>query len=148
MLLAVLGMLVSIYLLNLHYSDGNGSEVCDINPAFSCTDVKNSEYSTFLGIPMAGYGLIGYLLIGIVALFRYKKHTWLVNDKLSKLFKPQNLFYLSFLGLIISLYLTYLEFFVILALCIFCLISFGIISLITYYTYQNNKIIKKREKLF
>tara|TARA_Y100000034_G_C6695601_1_gene306507 strand:- start:213 stop:668 length:456 start_codon:yes stop_codon:yes gene_type:complete len=142
MFLAGLGILVSIYLLNLHYSSSE-SEICNINPVFSCTDVKNSSYSEAFGIPMAGYGLIGYLIIGVIVLFRYNKKKWLGNGKVKRLFTPQNLFYVSFLGLIISLYLTYLEIFVINALCLFCLISFGIIALITYYTYDNIKIRKK-----
>ena len=136
--LAILGIFVSAYLLKLYYSDG--SPICDIGDTFSCTDVKNSDYSEAFGIPMAGYGLMVYFLIGLMAVCRYKKEQLLKNVWLQKAFTQQNLFYVSFTALIFSLYLTYIEFFIIKALCLFCLISLGIIMVITFYTYKNLKI--------
>src|SRR3989344_3216582 len=122
--LAILGFLVSAYLLKAYYSDG--SQLCDISETFSCTEVKNSDYSKAFGIPMAGYGLAAYLLIGLIAVCRYKKEQLLKKEWLQKVFTQQSLFYVSFVALIFSLYLTYTEFFIIKALCLFCMVSFGI----------------------
>ena len=119
--LAILGFLVSAYLLKAYYSDG--SQLCDISETFSCTEVKNSDYSKAFGIPMAGYGLAAYLLIGLIAVCRYKKEQLLKKEWLQKVFTQQSLFYVSFVALIFSLYLTYTEFFIIKALCIYCLVS-------------------------
>ena len=136
--LAVLGILVSAYLLKVHYSDS--SQLCDINKTFSCSEVKNSDYSEAFGIPMAGYGLMGYFLIGLMAMLRYKKERLLEKEWLKKVFTQQNLFYVSFAALIFSLYLTYTSLFIIKSLCLFCLISLGIIAMITFYTYKNLKV--------
>ncbi len=136
--LAVLGILVSAYLLKVYYSDG--SQICDISATFSCTEVKNSDYSEAFGIPMAGYGLAGFFLIGLIAVCRYKKEQLLNKRWMQKACTQQSLFYVSFAALIFSLYLTYVEFFIIKALCLFCLVSFGIVAVITFYTYKNLKI--------
>lgn len=137
-LFAILGILVSAYLLKIYYTDGD--QICDINDTFSCTDVKKSDYSEAFGIPMAGYGLISYFLIGLIGLFRYYKEKLLQKNMwVRKIFSVQNLFYVSFVALIFSLYLTYTEFFIIKALCLFCLLSLGTISAITVLSYKNLK---------
>ena len=144
--LAVLGILVSAYLLKVHYSEG--SQLCDVGDTFSCTDVNNSKYSQMLGLPVALYGLLAYFLIGLTAVLRHQKESWLRSLWARKIFSSQNLFYLSFITLIVSLYLTYIEFFIIKTLCLFCLISFGIIILISIYTYKNLKVKKTVEHSF
>ncbi|MBU0460342.1 MAG: vitamin K epoxide reductase family protein [Nanoarchaeota archaeon] len=136
--LAFLGILVSIYLLNIFYAEGE--QGCDISETLSCSAVKNSSYSRFVGVPTALMGIIGYVLIGLIALVRLQKEKWLKNKWMKKIFSQKNLFYVTFVALIFSLYLTYTELFIIKAICIFCIISLLIISLITVYTYKNVRI--------
>lgn len=136
--LSILGIIVSAYLLKVYYSDG--SQICDLGGTFSCSTLKNSQYAQVLGYPVALYGLLGYLLIGLIAVFRYKKEEWLRGKWMRRIFSQHNLFYVSFVALIFSVYLTFLEFFVIKALCLFCLVSFAIIIVITVYTYRNFRV--------
>ena len=115
-ILAIVGIGLSAYLLNLHYS--KLSSPCDLSEGFSCSLVNRSEYSQIFGIPVALLGLIGYFLIGSMS--------WLLKSEkkfLPKVINVRNLFGFSILALLISLYLTYAEIFLIKAICILCVIS-------------------------
>ena len=144
--LSFLGILVSIYLLNLHYSESD--QPCDISETVSCSIVKESNYSELWGIPMALIGIVGYLFLTLVSFLIYnQKHALrkIKNHYFIRIIgSPQTLVIISALALLFSLRLTYAEFFVIKAICIFCIISQLIIILITilsYYVYK--KKIKK-----
>ena len=63
--ISLVGAVVSGYLV-FHYAEmRSGVSVepsfCSISPAFDCDRVAKSEYSHFLGIPVASYGLVYYL---------------------------------------------------------------------------------------
>lgn len=75
-----------------------------------CGKVLSSSYSQFLGIPVAYLGLFYFLIL----LFLYFK----ISKKL--------LFLISIFALIASVYLVYLQFFVLHAICIYCMVSAGI----------------------
>jgi len=112
-ILAVVGILSSGYLLKVFYEPENA--VCDVNTVFSCTEVAKSKYSTFLGIPNALSGILMYsavLVLGILALRGVDPHYLLYAFLVIMLFSVP-----------FSLYLTYVEFAVIGALCMFCLLS-------------------------
>ena len=68
---------------------------------------------------------------------------------LRKTISAENLLAFSVIALGVSLYLTYAEFFLIKALCIFCLVSqitiLGI-TISSYYNLKLNKLIKIKEK--
>lgn len=85
----------------------------------SCDFVIKSEYGTFLGVPLALIGFIGYSsLFGFITLsFRQKKFILPV-------------IFGSFLGLLASIYLTYLQGFVLFHWCFLCLLSAGSITII------------------
>jgi vitamin-K-epoxide reductase (warfarin-sensitive) len=103
-ILCVLGVLVAGYLGYMYYTDTHS--VCDINATFACTPVHESDFALFLGIPVAILGLVGYLLIMVFAMFQFKYVKWI-----------------ALLGALFSLRLTWAEFFVIHAFCVFCLVS-------------------------
>lgn len=86
-----------------------------------CNIVLATSYAKFLGLPTALYGLVAYLFFAILSLYG------LTNGRSSAIkFLP----YLSGFGVLISAYLIYLQFFVINALCFYCLTSATIITLI------------------
>jgi len=103
-ILCVLGVLVAGYLGYMYYSDNHS--VCDINATFACTPVHDSSFAMLLGIPVALIGLVGYLLIMLFAMFQFKYVKWI-----------------ALFGALFSMRLTWAEFFVIHALCVFCLVS-------------------------
>jgi vitamin-K-epoxide reductase (warfarin-sensitive) len=143
--LSILGIVVSGYLTYIHYSVL--SSPCDFSETFQCSLVSRSQYSEFLGIPVAIFGMLGYAFLGLVSFgsyntkYRFKK----LKDNIffKRIISAKTLLVFSVIALLVSLYLTYTEFFLIKALCLFCLISQSIIIGITIISYQNNNLSKK-----
>jgi len=116
--LAGVGVLLSSVSLYHHLSTSKGS-FCNLSESFNCDLVNRSPYSTFHGLPVALIGIIGYVLLLMLAtLYRQKPET------------PIMLLAASIGGTCFALYLTYLEGYVIHAWCILCLSSLVDITLI------------------
>ncbi len=109
---ALLGALVALYLL-LH-SLGYSSLVC---PIAGCDKVQASEYSKILGIPVSAYGIAVFLLLLGTATYA------ILQERPLETVAPKILLAISSLGVLSYLYFTYLEAFVILAWCFWCVIS-------------------------
>ncbi len=112
--LALLGALDSAYLLlaKLGYIGGLS---CTISQG--CDLVNTSRYSEFLGVPVAGIGLAGYLALFAVALVGVQPR-WVANRR-----PDVWLSLLSGIALIFTLYLTYAELFILKAICQWCVVS-------------------------
>lgn len=98
------------------------SAVC--GPIGDCNTVQASPYATLFGsLPVGILGLLGYL--GLLA-------AWLARKYIPRFEKPAAIGYfaMAFFAVIFSLYLTYLEPFVIKAVCIWCLTSAVIVTLL------------------
>ena len=118
-ILSVLGVGVSSYALWQHYAP-LGAAFCNVNETFSCDIVNKSEFSEFLGVPVAGIGLVAYL--GFLAVS--------IGVLIDRAAAPRVLPWLlvaAIGGLGFSAYLTYIEFFVIGAVCILCVTSQALI---------------------
>lgn len=116
MILAVIGMLLSLYAITLHY--GGDSKLCDINATFSCDTVNKSQYAVFLGIPVAVLGAIAYVIAAKALFFRRRIERFLDFTQ-----KDLNWYLLILIGVmfLFQLYLTFAEVFLIRAYCIVCL---------------------------
>lgn len=112
-LLAISGMVVSILALRVHYSTETAP--CSINEKWDCGIVNHSNYAAIAGLPVAAIGIAGYLLLGVLALMR--RHRLLLACAL--------------VGLAFALYLTNIEAKVLGVWCLYCVISQGIIALLT-----------------
>lgn len=112
-LLALAGLVVSALALRVHYS--NETEACSINEKWDCGTVNHSPFAEFDHIPVAAIGMIGYLGLGALALSKRKRLLLLAAT----------------IGLLFSLYLTYVEKYILQLWCIYCVTSMGIITLIT-----------------
>ncbi len=113
-ILAFIGILVAGYLT---FVETSGTEaVC--GPVGDCNTVQESKYAMLFGvIPVGLLGLIGYLLIlGAWIIAR------LSSGRLSDL-ATVSIFGMTAFGTMLSIYLTFLEPFVIGATCIWCLTS-------------------------
>ena len=86
-----------------------------------CNIVLATPFAKFVGLPTALYGLVAYLFFAILVLYS-------LSGKRPNTVKL--LMYLSGLGVLISAYFIYMQFFVINALCFYCLISASIMILI------------------
>jgi len=117
LILAVLGVIVSSLALREHYRT-YGDSPCSINEHWDCGVVNHSPYAVRFGIPVAAIGIAGYILMGALALRRAYR----------LLLVP------TFAGLAYSLYLANIEATVLGVWCIYCVISLGIISLMSLLT--------------
>lgn len=86
-------------------------------PGGGCERVQASRWSEFLGVPVAAYGVFGYLGLFAVA-FAGVQGRWAEHPGPTRL-----LALLSGVGVAFTLYLTYLELFVIHAVCRWCVAS-------------------------
>jgi len=129
--LAILGLINSGYLSILYITEN--STVCDINATFSCSSVRMSEYSPLLGIPVPIIGFIGNLILLFGAVI-------MMNNNRTEIFKKyinaKNMLIISLAGLSYSLFLTYAEFAIIKAWCLFCIISQIIMIVLTACYYR------------
>jgi uncharacterized membrane protein len=112
--LALCGLLVSAYLL-LYKLGVIGSMVCGV--ANECERVQASRYSVFLGLPVAAYGVGGYVVLLVLSVYG------LQASQISRPAATRWLAGLSALGVVFSLYLLSLELFVIHAICRWCSVS-------------------------
>ena len=113
LLLALGGAAVSILALRVHYS--TDVQPCSINEKWDCGVVNHSRYAEINHVPVAAIGLLGYLMLG-----------WLAVDK------RKGLVCLSALvGLQFALYLTHIERDVLEMWCLYCVISQGIIAVMS-----------------
>ena len=121
-ILAGIGALVSLYLLWNHYT--TGPTFCKIGGAVNCDLVNRGPYGEILGFPVAGIGFLGYAFIAALALLLLsgKNNTKTIRTLLRAS---------TTVGFVFSLWLLYLELFVILAVCPFCMISLILITIIT-----------------
>lgn len=118
LVVAVLGLLVSGYLLVSYQS--SGLMVC--LAGHGCDAVRASDFSSILGVPTPVFGVAYYLGLGILAAL------WSLKDA-QRLRWP--LMILTGAGLAVSVWLTCLEAFVIKAWCIWCVTS-AILSVIAF----------------
>lgn len=91
-------------------------------PAFcsegsGCDLIQQSDWSTLFGLPMALWGLLLYALIGLIA--------WRMPSRLKRW---RRLWFLTFIGVSISVYLTAVGWWLLDAFCPWCLLSLAIIS--------------------
>ncbi len=120
-LLALVGLFVALYLW-LHALGFGGAIKCGASGG--CETVQTSQWAVFLGLPVAFYGVVGYLAILVVAIVALRPVA-LSQPRWSK-----SLVLLATVGFGFTLYLTYLELFVIHAICRWCIGSAVIITAI------------------
>jgi uncharacterized membrane protein len=117
---SALGVLVSAYLSVKRFA--GGSLVC--TRWAQCDTVNNSVYAKFYGVPVAFIGLAGYLVLLGLALAALQSEGG----------GQRRLIALGFLlalgGVGFSAYLTHIELFVLEAVCIWCVASATLITLL------------------
>jgi uncharacterized membrane protein len=122
-ILAIIGILVAGYLSYVEVTQTEA--VC--GPVGDCNTVQQSPYAVLFGVlPVGILGIIGYMLIliGWSATY-YGPTAWRFYSALAT-------WIMAFLGVLFSIYLTFLEPFVIGATCAWCLSSAIIITIILW----------------
>jgi len=114
LILAVLGLVASTLALREHYRT-YGDSPCSINERWDCGVVNHSQYAMLGPVPVAAVGMVGYaLMAGLVLMGSYRL-----------LIVP------TIAGLAFSLYLAHIEKDVLGVWCVYCVISLGIISVLS-----------------
>jgi uncharacterized membrane protein len=110
--LAGIGLAIAVYLTVTKLS--GGLPVC--GPVKGCEDVALSEYSSILGVPTAALGAAFSALVALLGLA-----WWRIGDRRALV----ACYGLGLFGLLFVAYLTYLELFVIHAVCAWC-VAYGL----------------------
>jgi uncharacterized membrane protein len=105
--LAIVGLLISAYLSWVHYM--GVVPVC-VGGSGGCESVQSSSYAAIFGVPVAVIGLVGSSSVLFSASLRGEVSIYLG-------------FLVALVGTLFSAYLTYLELFVIHAICEWCVAS-------------------------
>lgn len=108
----VIGLVVTTYLSYLKAFDTTA--VCVESGAFNCEIVLNSAYSRLAGIPIAYLGLMVYIILG--ALLLLENRVPFLQE-----YGVMMIFGITLFAWMFSMYLVYLQFFVLRALCPWCL---------------------------
>jgi uncharacterized membrane protein len=112
-LLALVGLFVALY-LTLYKLGYIGTLACAVG---SCETVQTSKWATFLGVPVGAWGVLYYVGVLVVALVGLSPS---MSERVSI---SQLLVGMTGVGFVFSVWLTYLELFVIHAICQWCVIS-------------------------
>ena len=115
-ILAVAGIIVSSLALREHYR--TEASPCSINERWDCGIVNHSPSAMLFGIPVAVIGIAGYLLLGLLAAGRL--YAWMLPFVMG--------------AFTFAVHLADVESMVLGVWCIYCVISLGIISLISLLT--------------
>ncbi len=116
--LAAVGLVVSAYLLTVHW--GWWTAVC--LGVGNCEVVNTSIYSELLGIPVALLGGLTYIALIALSL-AVLRDLYIETARLLR-------FFLAAIGLAFSAYLTYIELFVLHEICPWCVTSAILITII------------------
>ena len=111
--LALVGIYVSYRALQIHYS--TEAAPCSVNDVWDCGIVNHSRFAVFHGVPVALIGIIGYVLLGVLAMLN----------------RVRIMAAAAVIGLAFSLYLANIEKTVLGVWCQYCVASLVTISLIT-----------------
>ncbi len=134
-LLAVAGMVVSVLALRVHYS--TGAEPCSIISRWDCGVVNHSPFAMMGKVPVAAIGILGYLGLAGLAFWRLRFPLLLA----------------VLVGLGFALRLTFIEEYVLEVWCLYCVISQGVIALMTllslgWFTAEYLALLRRADRAY
>jgi uncharacterized membrane protein/predicted DsbA family dithiol-disulfide isomerase len=130
-LLTLVGLGACLYLIIAHYRvhmDIGYQSFCAISRAINCDTVSQSSYAVLLGMPLAAWGCLGYLIVLILLACAARPkarpgRVWAVIQVLA-------LMYSAF-----DLYLAWVSSYHIKSYCIVCLVTYGVNFLLLYFAW-------------
>ena len=131
-LLSLAGLFISAYLY-LYKLGRIGSLACGTG---GCETVQLSSWSRFAGLEVSLIGLIGYAALLALSLMslQFPERAWPVKMMV----------WASSVGVGFTVYLTYLELFVIHAICRWCVASGAIIASIFVFSYMDQWSLRRQ----
>lgn len=127
-LISTVGLIDAMYLTVTHYTQA----LVPCNFTHGCETVLQSSYSEILGLPIASLGIIFYVvaLAAVVYFLQHKTYHWWLSVW-------------GIIGFCSTLYLLYIQAFVLNAFCQYCLLSAAtstLIFILTTVLYWNNRL--------
>lgn len=107
-LVSIIGAILSSYLLYNHYAPASQEVICTSAPNFSCSAVNTSKYAQLFDLPVALYGVIWFVFLGLLSYAALKN-----SSQLAKVF------WWNIPGFIFVLYLVAAEF-LLKTICLLC----------------------------
>lgn len=138
---SLIGLGASLSLTYNHYRPSLTGSVCDITASVSCTVVNSGIYSTILGIPVAIYGVVWFIVLGILSYTSLKNQTTI----------PPLLWWNAG-GFLSIFYFIYIEF-LLSTLCPFCtvvhvLVAISLVlSIIFYKHFYKSEIVPSTKEV-
>lgn len=132
LVLAFLGLADSAYIAQ-HEASGTPL-ICNIQSLSGCNTVVSSQYSYLFGVPLAEFGVLFYGVLFVLAALELVIFDQLLRRVLQAI---------SLIGVIASLYFTYVQAFYIGTFCIYCLASAFIAFLIFFFAGLIEPVWKK-----
>jgi uncharacterized membrane protein len=121
--LCLIGLFDTFYLVVSHYRnylDVSYRSFCAISRAVNCDTVSQSSYSIFLNVPVAVWGMFGYLIVFTMLIFAWRCR------KTSKGRIWASIFIISLIFSIISIILALVSSYLIHSYCIMCILSYAV----------------------
>ena len=143
-LFTLIGLIISIYatqqtLLIYNFQSADPG-ICEANTWISCDKAQASSEAIFLGIPVAWWGFLYYLWIGLAAL-------WTLIRQPDRKDLVQVAYLLTLISMVIILYKAVIMFFILNILCPVCILMYtlNIIIFILILRYPGRSDVKIRE---
>jgi uncharacterized membrane protein/protein-disulfide isomerase len=118
---ALLGLGASSYSAYVHYrilTDPMYASACDIGSAVSCSTAYESEYGSFLGVPVALEGMVFFVIVALLAGVAARPGSRVASNV------PAYLFAMSAAGLAFSAYLAFASYVILRTFCILCALTY------------------------
>lgn len=133
LILALLGFIDATYLAMKYFA--GEAVICGLIEG--CEKVLSSDYSSIFGIQLSLIGVIYYALISSLAfLFSINK-----NHTILKIF-----FSITLIGFLASIYFVYIQLFMLNAICIYCMTSASITTILFLLSIFLIRITKQKEQ--
>jgi uncharacterized membrane protein/protein-disulfide isomerase len=119
--LALVGLASSLASLYVHYqmlARPGYLSFCDVSATVSCSAVERSAYASVWGVPVALFGAGYYVVVALLLAASVQGPGGLPEHAAGYIFA------LSTMGLGASLFLAYVAFFIIKAVCVMCLVTY------------------------
>jgi len=112
----------------LVYTDIGYESFCAISKAINCDTVSQSPYSIFLGVPVAVWGVAGYLFCFLLLPFAFSA------DAVKKRMWPL-IFAVTFIFSLVSIIFAVISNLYIRSYCIMCILIYGINFMLVFYSW-------------
>ena len=142
----ILSLVISTYLIYVHYSDNES--FCDISQGLNCDIVNKSLYAEFPvgdGIPVSILGFVTFsIILAIVILIKENYSFKIFKTRINNKFLINFLIYLLTFSILFAAYLVYVELYLILSICIFCVALDILLFLMLYCSLELRRNLNEK----